>query len=63
VKKDEMRTTLNYSWPVPGIPLAEQVCSPNATIDQSLLPRFEWFSVSRFHEQIYYLKQLGVPLE
>jgi hypothetical protein len=59
VRTDEMRTTVDYSWPVPGIPLALQVCSPNGSIDLDALPGFEWFRLRRFHEQVWYLKQLG----
>ena len=59
MRLDEKRTTVDYSWPVPGIPLAEQVCSPNGTIDLDAMPTFEWFRLRRFHEQVWYLKQLG----
>jgi hypothetical protein len=64
IRDDVMRTTVDYSWPVPGIPLADQVCSPNATIDMKALPAFEWFQLRRFHEQIWYLKALNLgPIE
>ena len=59
VRADEMRITVDYSWPVPGIALARQVCSPNGTIDLDALPGFEWFRLRRYHEQVWYLKQLG----
>jgi hypothetical protein len=64
IRHDAKRTTVDYSWPVPGIPLADQVCSPNATIDMNALPAFEWFQLRRFHEQTWYLKALNLgPIE
>ena len=63
IDPNNIRPTADFSWPVYDVPLAEWVTSPNDAIMMSLHPEVKWFALGDFFDQIWYLRQYGVPLE
>ena len=43
--------------------MAEYVTSPNDKILMEAHPEVRWFALGDFFDQVWYLRQYGVPLE
>jgi len=63
VDPNNVRPTADFSWPVWDVALAEYVTSPNDKILMEAHPEVRWFALGDFFDQVWYLRQYGVPLE
>ena len=63
IDPDNARPTADFSWPVWDVALAEYVTSPNDKILMAAHPEVRWFALGDFFDQVWYLRQYGVPLE
>jgi hypothetical protein len=63
IDPNNIRPTADFSWPVWDVILAKYVTSPNDMILMGAHPEVRWFALGDFFDQIWYLRQYGVPLE
>ena len=63
IDPDNARPTADFSWPVWDVALAEFVTSPNDKILMAAHPEVRWFALGDFFDQVWYLRQYGVPLD